>query len=209
MWYGFTVVLFVVLVGFVVWAYPALPPNVPSHWNVYGEVDAYSDPLTSSILVPTMAALIAVLLIVFARYEKEPRVADALVAMSTVMMGFFVALHVVITLIALGNDLRLERFIAAFIGMLFIGIGRLMHDIPPNGYIGIRTYWTLQNPIVWTETHVLSARLMPLAGLIAIIGALLPIPAAYLFGLMLTAILLAVIIPTIYAYRRYHALLRG
>lgn len=206
-WYGLSFVLFGALVGFVVWTYPSLPPKVPSHWNLYGEVDAYSYPLSSSIVIPALALLITTLLIGLAQFEKEPRVADALIVTSTFLMAFLTAVHVVITLIALGNDLRLERFITACIGLLFIGIGRLMHGIPPNGYVGIRTYWTLQNPIVWAETHELSARLMPLAGVVALIAALLPIPAAYLFGVLFTAILLSVGIPSIYAYRRYHALL--
>lgn len=205
-WYLTTGLLYIAIIAFTIWAYPALPERVPSHWNIAGEIDAYSDPLTSSLFVPILTAVVAVLLIIIAQFEKNDIVAAALVKMSTVIVGFMGAVHVVTTCIALGYPLVLERYLSISIGLLFIIIGRMMYDIPPNGFFGIRTFWTLSNPVVWKESHHIGSRWMVGAGVATMVLAVLPIPAVFLMGGMLAAILVSVTVPMIYAYRRYHEL---
>ncbi len=205
-WYLTTGLLYIAIIAFTIWAYPALPERVPSHWNIAGEIDAYSDPFTSSVFVPILTAVVAVLLIIIAQFEKNDIVAAALVKMSTVIVGFMGAVHVVTTCIALGYPLVLERYLSISIGLLFIIIGRMMYDIPPNGFFGIRTFWTLSNPVVWKESHHIGSRWMVGAGVATMVLAVLPIPAVFLMGGMLAAILVSVTVPMIYAYRRYHEL---
>ena len=89
---------------------------------------------------------------------------------------------------------------------LFAGIGRAMRDVEPNGFVGIRTFWTMTNPQVWRETHLLACRTMVISALITIVVASLPIPPAWLFGAGLSSILIGVFWPMIFAYRRYHHL---
>ena len=203
-WYGATALLLVALAVFCVWAYPSLPDRVPSHWNIAGEVDAYSDPLTSSLLIPLVTLAISSLMLIFARVEKNPIVGDALIKMSTVMAAFMGSVHVVTTAIALGYPVVLERTLSGMMGALYIIIGSMMYSIPPNGFFGIRTYWTLANPLVWTESHHLASRWMMGSGVISIVLALLPISPVILLSGMLTAILVAVIVPMVFAYRRFH-----
>ena len=205
-WFLATGLLYVALGAFCVWAYPALPDQVPSHWNIAGEVDAYSDPLTSSLFIPLFAVGVSSLMLIFARIEKNQRVADALTTMSTVMAGFMGTLHVATTAIALGYPVVLERTLSGMLGVLFIIIGRMMQSIPPNGFFGIRTYWTLANPIVWTESHQLASRWMIGSGVVSIILALLPMSPVILLSGMLTSLLVAVAVPMVFAYRRFHQL---
>ena len=208
-WYSLTVLLFLMLVVFVIWTYPWLPDQVPTHWNIEGAVDAYSDPLTSSLLVPGMLFILSGLMIGIAQYERNTLVAEALIKMSTVLAAFLAALHVVITLIALGYPLVIERYITLFIGILFLIIGRMMYRIPPNGFFGIRTYWTLQNPIVWKEAHELGSHWMVGGGIAIVMIAFLPIAAPYLFFALFATLLLSVAVPMIFAYRRFHQLANG
>jgi uncharacterized membrane protein len=208
-WYLASGLLYVALGVFCGWAYPSLPDNVPSHWNIAGEVDAYSDPLTSSLFIPLVAVGISSLMVIFARIEKNQHVADALLRMSTVMAGFMGALHVVTTAIALGYPVVLERALSGMMGVLFIIIGRMMYTIPPNGLFGIRTYWTLANPVVWTESHQLASRWMIGSGVVSIILALIPIRPVLLLSGLLTALLVAVAVPMVFAYRRFHQITDG
>jgi uncharacterized membrane protein len=92
---------------------------------------------------------------------------------------------------------------------LFAGIGRAMRDVEPNGFVGIRTFWTMTNPQVWHETHHLAYRTMLISALLTAIIALLPIPAAWLFIGGLGSILCGVFLPMLFAYRRYHQLTDG
>ena len=205
-WMLATGVIYVALGVFCVWAYPALPDQVPSHWNIAGEVDAYSDPLTSSLFIPLFAVAVSSLMFIFARFENNHNVADALITMSTVLAGFMGSLHVVTTAIALGYPVVLERTLSGMMGLLFIIIGRMMYHIPPNGFFGIRTYWTLANPVVWTESHQLASRWMIGSGVVSIILALIPMSPVLLLSGMLTSLLVAVAVPMVFAYRRFHQL---
>ncbi|MFM2031238.1 MAG: hypothetical protein RLZZ297_3 [Chloroflexota bacterium] len=205
-WHLLTVIVIVVVIGFIAWAYPQLPERVPSHWNIRGEIDGYSDPLTASLLFPGLVVLVSGLMAVFSWKERNTAVADALAQMSTVMAVFLGCLHVIITLAALGYGFTVERWIAGLLGVLFAVISRQLVDVPQNGFIGFRTYWTLANPTVWTETHRLAARWMAAGGIVIIVLALLPLPAEWLFGGMLAAIVVAVAYPMWYAYRRFHEL---
>ncbi len=208
-WYSLTVLIFFMLFVFVIWTYPLLPDQVPTHWNIEGEVDAYSDPLTSSLLVLGMLFILSGLMIGIAQYERNTLVAETLIKMSTVLAAFLAALHVVITLIALGYPLVIERYITLCIGVLFLIIGRMMYGIPPNRFFGFRTYWTLQNPTVWKEAHERGSHWMVGGGIAIVVFAFLPIAAPYLFVALFATLLLSVAVPMIFAYRRFHQLANG
>lgn len=51
--------------GLAIWAYPHLPDQVPSHWNVRGEIDRYSGRINGAFLLPgIMLVLLAFMYVV-------------------------------------------------------------------------------------------------------------------------------------------------
>ena len=51
--------------------YPFLPEQVPSHWNINGQVDGYLPKLANAILVPAMSIGIYLLIWLLVRYSPR------------------------------------------------------------------------------------------------------------------------------------------
>ena len=49
-WLGFVIAALTLAVS--VWAWPSLPPRVPTHWNLDGVVDGYSSRLIAALAAP-------------------------------------------------------------------------------------------------------------------------------------------------------------
>ena len=191
------------------WFYPQLPAHVPSHWDINGTVDGWQTPLESALFVPIICVVLTIILWVVSRLDHRPSIVSAVDWVVVIMLTFFVVLQVTIMLIGTGNHIPMERIIMFGMAGLFAGIGRAMRDVEPNGFVGIRTFWTMTNPQVWHETHQLAYRTMVISALITIVVDCLPIPPAWLFVGGLSSILIGVFWPMIFAYRRYHHLMDG
>ena len=191
------------------WFYPQLPARVPSHWDINGTVNGWQTPLESALFVPIVCVVLMTILWLVGRFDPRPSIVAAIDWVVVIMLMFFVGLHVTIMLIGTGNHIPMERIIMVGMASLFAGIGRVMRDVEPNGFVGIRTFWTMTNPQVWRETHLLAYRTMVISALITIVVVCLPIPAAWLFVGGLSSILIGVVWPMIFAYRRYHQLMDG
>lgn len=87
----------------------------------------------------------------------------------------------------------------ALIGLLLAGVGNYITTVKPNWFVGIRTPWTLESETVWRRTHRLGGRLMVAGGLLSVVLAL-TLPRPYLFGAVLTVVLIAVLIPVVFSY---------
>ncbi|MCX6016696.1 MAG: DUF1648 domain-containing protein [Chloroflexales bacterium] len=184
------------------WFYPQLPAQVPSHWDINGTVDGWQTPLESALFVPIVCVVLMTILWLAGRFDPRPSIVAAIDWVVVIMLVFFVGLQVTIMLIGTGNHIPMERIIIIGMAGLFAGIGRAMRDVEPNGFVGIRTFWTMTNPQVWRETHLLAYRTMVISALITIVVACLPIPPAWLFVGGLSSILVGVIWPMILRRRQ-------
>ncbi|KEF37930.1 SdpI/YhfL protein family [Schinkia azotoformans MEV2011] len=77
-------------------------------------------------------------------------------------------------------------------------LGKYMSRIQFNYTMGIRTPWTLANEEVWRRTHQLGGPLWLIGGIIIIILAFLPGKIAFIFMMIMIAII--TIIPVLYSY---------
>jgi len=184
--------------------YSRLPETIPVHWNVRGEVDDYG-PRYLAWVIGALPLLIYLLMRFLPtvdprrkNYEKSAR------AYNAAMIGI-VALMMVLQLLILGSaagfDLRVDMFVKAAVGVLFVVIGNYMGTIRSNFFFGIKTPWTLSSDEVWRKTHRLGGALFILAGL-SFIG------AAFIRGILsalipLAMILAAVAVPIGYSYFLY------
>jgi uncharacterized membrane protein len=174
--------------GMGILALPFLPAQVPSHWNIAGEVDGYSSPLTAALLTP---ALILALAVILPRLPKiDPRRENYAQFQGTYALTinaialFLTALHLLTLAFALGAGFDLARLVFLGLGLLIAVIGNELGRVQPNYFMGIRTPWTLADDEVWRRTHRLGGRLLAVAGaLTALAALLLPLPVAAPLGL--------------------------
>lgn len=183
-----------------------LPDPMPSHWNIKGEVDGYMPKPWGPLVMPLAIAFVHGLFWLLPRLSPRALEGQAqrrlLGQIQLSVVAFLFVVTAASLLIALGVALPFNRVLTVALGALVIGLGAAMADLPKNGFVGIRTPWTLADDEVWRRTHALGARLFLLAGLVALAGGAL--------GLNLIPILVALgtaaVAPVFYSFRVYRKL---
>ena len=184
---------------------------IPVHWNIRGEVDAYSTSRFSFLMFP-LINLILLLIMIFlpffsVRYKQAKEQFDKVIpSMTNILVLFFALIHLYTMLIAAGKVDESGNFIYIFLGLMFVLLGRLMPGIPSNFFAGIRTPWTLSSQEVWYRTHKLGGICFIISGVLMIIVPLIwpgnPVAMTILF----VSFLLLVLYPALYSfilYKRY------
>ena len=189
--------------AFALWAYPQLPEQVPTHWNLRGEVDGWSGRAFGAFLMPAVATLMIPLLLyvlpaIGPRRENLARFRPELRLIASVIALFLLLMQVLTLGVAMGWPVDVTRAMLAGVGLLFAVIGNYLPRIRSNWWMGIRTPWTLDSDRVWRETHRLGGRTFVAGGLLAALAALLPDPARA--WVAVAALGAAALIPAVYSY---------
>jgi uncharacterized membrane protein len=146
-----------VAAGFSVWAYPQLPAQVATHFDLQGEPNGWSSRLVASLLVPVLGLALAAVFTVLPRID--PRRANYALfgptywTIANAVLVLLAAIHIFSLGKALGWSVNMTRVAALGVGGLFVLLGNLMTRIRPNWFMGIRTPWTLSSDTVWRKTH--------------------------------------------------------
>jgi uncharacterized membrane protein len=197
------VVLVMVAISGYVWAQIPAGEQVCTHWNAAGECDDTGSKFVGIFLMPIVAAATAGLFALIPRIE--PRAAHlaqsrkAYVAIWTVMLLFFLALHAVLMLELLGHDANMVAYWPFLVGLMFVVIGSNLHHVRSNYLFGIRTPWTLSSELSWQKTHRLGGKLFVLLGLLLMVGVII-LKGQVLVYLLLGGSLAIVAILVVYSY---------
>ncbi len=190
-----SIILILLTFGIAYMVYPTLPDEIPTHWNIQGEVDGTMPVIPGIILIPALMVGITLLMIILPRYDPKweayrefQEAYDALILLLNI---FFFLLFLITILWALGIEVPMNQVISALFAILMGGIAFFIRRVKPNWFAGIRTPWTMESETVWKETHERGFRVFLIIALFCLLGVLVP-EYAYLF------ILLPVIIGTIY-----------
>jgi uncharacterized membrane protein len=97
------------------------------------------------------------------------------------------------------------RGLNVLLGLFIAFMGNYLATVRPNYFVGIRTPWTLESPVVWEQTHRLAGRLFFGAGLLVTLGALVA-PPAWGTALLLVLVLGAAAVSYAYSYFCYRRL---
>jgi uncharacterized membrane protein len=173
--------------GFSVWAYPQLPAQVATHFNLHGQPNGWSSRLVAAVLAPALGIAIALVFTVLphidprrANYAKFGPTYWTIANAVLVLLAVF---HVVSLGKALGWDINMNRVTSLGVGGLLVLLGNLMTRIRPNWFMGIRTPWTLSSDTVWRKTHRFGGIAFVIAGLCIAATALLASPWALYGGM--------------------------
>lgn len=102
---------------------------------------------------------------------------------------------------------RMGTVLSFGFGLLFLLIGNYMPKIRQNWVMGIRVKWTMENEENWSVTHRFGGKVWVAAGLVCMIGSLLPTEAmAVIFPVTIIA---AAVIPCFYSYLYYKKQLKA
>jgi uncharacterized membrane protein len=162
-------VLLVAAAGFSLWAYPQLPAEVATHFDLQGEPNGWSSRLLAAVLVPALGLGLVLVFTVLPRID--PRRANYALfsptywTVANAVLVLLAGIHVLTLGKALGWTVDMGRVAGLAVGGLFILLGNLMTRIRPNWFMGIRTPWTLSSDTVWRKTHRFGGIAFAIAGI--------------------------------------------
>jgi uncharacterized membrane protein len=194
------------------WLYTSLPDQIPTHWNIRGEVDGYGGKWTLFIFPVMMVVMLALFYFLPALSPKQFEV-DAFrstyLFIMTLVIGLFaymdgVMLYVVHQTVAKHATVDLGRAFLAGMFLFFALMGNVIGKVRKNFYIGVRVPWTLASDRVWNDTHRLAAWVWVSAGAIGFAMIVLGAPIIAAFGVLIVS----AFIPVIYSFVHYKSLER-
>ncbi|HIY79391.1 MAG TPA: SdpI family protein [Candidatus Olsenella excrementavium] len=204
--------------AYVLWALPAMPETVPTHWGVDGTADGW-DSKGSTIL---MGALMPILMLalLFAVPHLDPRGAS-FNRFKGVYEGFSAAFSVFMVIVAWITPLSalgvlptaggsfVNIIVFGFLGLLFVGLGIDLPRIEPNYTFGVRLPWTLADPENWRRTHRFAGPVFVIMGVVTLVSAFLASAAPELTPIaLLVALLGGVGLITLYSFLLWKGVVR-
>ncbi len=185
--------------------YPQLPDQVPSHWNIRGEIDGYASRFWGAYGMPLLNLAIYLGMLLLPNVDPKKKnyalFSQTYYVIRLTLHLFFMALYVVTLLAALGYAVNTGLIVRIGVGILFIILGNYMGRVRHNYFVGIKTPWTLASEKVWQKTHRLGGILFVVGGMIMIITAFIPGSISAYIGF--AAMIAAAFIPLVYSYVLY------
>jgi uncharacterized membrane protein len=188
------------------WSWSQLPDQIPTHWNLHGQVDGYGNKFVGLLLLPlTVVGLYGIMLLLpladpgGANYKNF---AGAYNVLRIWLVAFMAAFYAATVAAAFGRHVDITFLALLEMAVLFCVIGNVMGKLRPNWFVGVRTPWTLSSKLSWDKTHRLAAWLSILMGLLFAVVAF--VHNAWTFGAMLgfdAACLIGIVTYSYFVYR--------
>ena len=204
--------------AYVLWALPAMPETVPTHWGVDGTADGW-DSKGSTIFMGALMPLL-MLALLFAVPHFDPR-GTSFNRFKGIYQGFSAAFTVFMIVAAwltpataLGLVPESGSFVSTlvfgFFGLLLVGLGVAMPHIEPNYTFGVRIPWTLNDSDNWRRTHRFAGPVFVVMGAVMLVAAFFSasIPQAALVAVLLVALLGGLALVTLYSFLLWKGVIR-
>jgi immunity protein, SdpI family len=194
------------------WLSPTLPEQIPTHWNIRGEIDGYGGKWTLFMLPVVMAATLVLFYFLPALSPRTFEVdtfKPTYLYIMVLIMGLFayiqgVLLYTVHQAVMKEPSVDIGRAFIAGMFLFFGLLGNVIGKVRKNFYIGIRVPWTLASDRVWNDTHRMAAWVWVAGGLLGFGMILLGAPIYVALPLFIGSALS----PVVYSFIHYKSLER-
>jgi uncharacterized membrane protein len=184
-----------ILAGLYLWN--TLPEQVPSHWDVNGEIDGWSSKPFFVFGLPCI--MLAVQWLCVLGTAADPKKANHSGKVMQLVLWIIPVLSIILSamtyMVVLGHSVRVEVIMPLIIGLVFTIIGNYLPKCKQSYTVGIKIPWTLDSEENWNRTHRFAGRLWLVCGLgimlTAFIGG---------FWVFLPIDLVMVLAPMVYSY---------
>jgi uncharacterized membrane protein len=204
-WEIIPIFIILAIMALAVFLYPQLPDQIPSHWNINGDIDAWSSKNFAVFFFPALIiavyALMSGLVFLDPMRRNIESFSKTYFWMKTGIVTFLSFLYVATLLVGLGYEINVARMIVLGIAALFLLLGLAMPGIKKNYMIGIRLPWTLHSERVWDKTHKFGGKLF--IALAVIMAAAYFLPLVYSFWILMAGIILMLAALVIYSYLEF------
>ena len=189
------IILLPILAGLLLW--DQLPEQIPSHWNIDGEIDGWSSKPFAVFGLPLI--LLAVQWLCTLGTAADPKKANHSGKVMHLVLWIIPIISILLFTVtyatALGKDIDIDLIMPVFIGFVFAVIGNYLPKCKQNYTIGIKIPWTLNSEENWNRTHRFAGRLWMVCGLAIMLTGFFGS-----FWIFVPIVLLMILAPTIYSY---------
>jgi uncharacterized membrane protein len=200
LYWAVAIAITIVALGATAAIYSTLPPRIPIHWNIHGQIDAYGPKTWAAFLMPlTMAGmlgLLAVLPWLSPKHFEIDTFRTTYGFIVVLVIGLFGYIHALTLFGTMSHALDFPRAMSGGMFLFFLLLGNVMGKIRRNFFVGIRVPWTLASDRVWNDTHRLAAWLWMGAGALGLLDVLVRGPL--LLGFV--PLIVAVVVPIGYSF---------
>jgi len=188
--------------------YPSLPEIIPTHFNIKGEADGFGG--KGSIYVgPSIMGMASLFTYLFLTYIKkiDPKRSEQMEDGLFQKFGFFTvlfltALSMVILYATTHQGISIEKLLFPLMGLAFAGMGLYIAKLKQNYFAGFKLPWTLDNVDNWNATHKIAGKVWLYGGIIQFFAGL-AFSSVASFVIFFIAMVVMVLVPTIYSYRMF------
>ena len=160
------IILLPIVAGVILWN--QLPEQIPSHWNMNGEVDGWSSKPFAVFGMPLI--MVALQWICALGTGADPKKANHSEKMVQLVLWIIPVINVLLSVLvyatALGEEVRVEVVVPVFVGLAFTIVGNYMPKCKQNYTMGIKIPWTLNSEENWNKTHRFAGWLWTICGLV-------------------------------------------
>ena len=189
------IILLPIIAGLLLWN--QLPEQIPSHWNVNGEIDGYAKKEIVVFLIPII--MLTIQWLCAFTTGLDPKIDNISQKSMNLVLWIIpclnIAINTIMYLTALNKPVPVNIISPILCGIAFIIIGNHLPKCKQTYTMGIKIPWTLDDEDNWNKTH-------RLAGKLWVVGGLLILATSFLETIFipLGIALLMTIIPVIYSY---------
>lgn len=192
------VLLIPIFIGLILWN--QLPDQIPSHWDINGEVDGWSSKAFTVFGFPCLLLVLHWVCVLASSADPgsknyHPKMLHLVLWTCPVIS---LVLNALVYTAALGYQLNIEIIMPLLVGLMFIIVGNLLPKCRQSYTMGIKLPWTLSNEENWNKTHRFGGKLWVVGGVITMATAFVGS-----FWILLGVLIVMVAAPTIYSYCLY------
>ena len=185
-----------------------LPQQVPLHWNLQGDTNRLGNK-SELIMIPLLLPLLTYLIfLIVPKIDPKKKIAsmgNKFNQLKFILVIFMSVLSLWMLITVNNNAIFGPKPLFILIGTLFIILGNFFKTIKANYFIGIRTPWTLENEVVWKETHKLGGKLWFTGGSAVVLSSLFLTPEInIIIFLVITGII--TLVPIVFSYIKFKQL---
>ena len=192
------IIILPIIFGLLLWN--RLPQQLPTHWDMNGNVDGWSSKTFGVLGMPGMLLLVHWLCMIAAGADPKKR------NYTPKMLRLVLWICPVMSLLvggltygtALGCRIDVQTIMPLLLGVMFIILGNMLPKCKQSYTMGIKLPWTLASEENWNKTHRMAGKLWVAGGVVIIVTAFMSN-----FWIMFAVLMLMVLIPTVYSYLYY------
>ncbi len=153
--------------------YSQLPDLLPMHWDIHGRPGTFQPKWWAAWVVPVSAVLVTTSL----AWLLTPKRTSTIII--NAVAGFMSYICGVTLYVAMHPSESPFPYVFMGVGVLLMAVGNILGKLTWNFFVGIRTYWTVDDPDVWERTHRAAGPVYMFGGLAILVASIAHAPSPF------------------------------